>query len=66
VTGFSETITGLNATGNLFTGNGSFIFEFEDLAGNTGSITATVSRIDKDGPEQVTLASPSDNRFTNT
>ena len=35
VTGFSEPITGLNATGNTFTGNGIFIFSFRDLAGNT-------------------------------
>lgn len=30
-----------------FTENGSFTFEFEDLAGNTGSAIATVSNIDK-------------------
>ena len=43
-------ISGLNATGYLFTGNGIFEFTFEDLAGNTGSATATVSRIDKEAP----------------
>jgi len=40
----------LNATGYLFTGNRNFTFTFEDLAGNTGSITATVSWIDKTAP----------------
>jgi hypothetical protein len=40
----------LNATGYLFTGNTSFVFTFQDLAGNTGSVTATVTRIDKINP----------------
>ncbi len=30
-----------------FTENGSFVFEFVDEAGNTGNVTATVTRIDK-------------------
>ena len=34
----------------LFTGNGSFTYEFEDGHGNTGSVTATVTWIDKDAP----------------
>lgn len=34
----------------IFTDNGSFAFEFEDLAGNTGSATATVTNIDKTPP----------------
>jgi len=50
----------------MFTGNRDFTFTFEDLAGNTGNITATVSWIDKEGPAQVTLVSPSDHRFINT
>jgi hypothetical protein len=31
VTGFSEPVTGLNATGHVFTGNGLFTFIFYDL-----------------------------------
>ena len=31
----------------IFTGNGSFTFQFRDTAGNTGSAIATVSTIDK-------------------
>ena len=50
MTGFSESITGLNTTGYLFTDDRSFVFTFQDLAGNTGSITATVSWIDKTAP----------------
>jgi len=34
ITGFTETITGLNATDFLFTGNGSFVFSFQDVYGN--------------------------------
>lgn len=33
-----------------FTANGSFTFKYKDLAGNTGSKTATVSNIDKTAP----------------
>jgi hypothetical protein len=51
-------LTGINATGNLFTGNGTFEFTFSDLAGNTGSTVATVTWIDKTGPNKVTLLSP--------
>jgi len=47
ITWFSEEITGLNATGHNFTGNGTFIFTFQDLVGNTGETTATVTWIDK-------------------
>ena len=43
---WSETLTGENSTGNIFTDNGSFLFTFQDLAGNTGEATATVDRID--------------------
>ncbi len=50
ITWFSEEITGLNTTGYTFITNSSFIFTFEDLAGNTGAITATVNRIDKTAP----------------
>jgi parallel beta-helix repeat protein len=34
----------------VFTGNGSFEFIFADFAGNGGSVTATVSNIDKTAP----------------
>lgn len=33
--GESEPLTGLNVTSYTFTGNGSFVFTFEDMAGNT-------------------------------
>ncbi|MFA6256572.1 MAG: immunoglobulin-like domain-containing protein, partial [Candidatus Absconditabacterales bacterium] len=49
----SEAITITNnggLSGHTFTGNGSFIFEFEDAVGNTGSTTATVTWIDKTAP----------------
>ena len=35
LTGMSETLSGLNATGHLFTGNGTFIFTYSDLVGHT-------------------------------
>ena len=50
----SEAITVTNNGGSLthtFTENGSFTFEFRDAAGNTGTAIATVSNIDKVGPE---------------
>ncbi|MEI6673235.1 MAG: hypothetical protein WCL02_08215 [bacterium] len=43
-------MTGINATLKLFTGNGGFTFTFSDLAGNTGSTTATITWIDKTAP----------------
>lgn len=50
----SEPVTVTNTeNGDLshtFTQNGSFTFEFEDEAGNKGSVTATVSNIDKSLP----------------
>lgn len=36
---------------HTFTENGSFLFEYRDLAGNTGSETATVTYIDTTPPE---------------
>jgi hypothetical protein len=44
----SESIVGL--TSHAFTENGSYTFQFTDLAGNTGSVTAIVSNIDKAAP----------------
>jgi hypothetical protein len=49
----SEEVTVTNNGGLLgheFTDNGSFTFEFVDTAGNIGSVTATVSNIDKKSP----------------
>jgi len=46
LTNCSEPIIG--TTGHRFTENGTYEFEFTDLLGNTGSITAEVTRIDKD------------------
>jgi hypothetical protein len=48
-----ETVTVTNNGGiaaYTFAGNGSFIFEFVDLAGNPGSAIATVAWIDKTAP----------------
>jgi hypothetical protein len=50
----SETVTG-DLT-HTFTDNGSFTFNFTDLAGNKGSVVATVSNIDKVAPV-ITLGS---------
>jgi len=50
ITGFSEGITGLNATWYTFTWNNSFTFTFSDLVGNTWTATATVTWIDKTVP----------------
>ena len=44
------TVTSVGGATHTFTANGSFTFEFRDVAGNTGSETATVSNIDLDGP----------------
>ena len=49
----SETITITNNEGlatHTFSENGGFTFNFVDLAGNTGTATATVSNIDKAAP----------------
>ena len=54
----NETLTGVNAYNHTFTGNGSFTFTFSDLAGNTGSITATVNRIDKTVPTATVSLNP--------
>ena len=58
LTGRSETITGVNAYTHTFTGNGSYTFTFSDLAGNTGSVTATVNNIDKVIPTASILYNP--------
>lgn len=50
LTGRSESITGVNTYSHVFDENGSFIFYFQDLAGNAGSVSATVNRIDKTSP----------------
>ncbi len=49
----NESWSVLNNTGSFtytFTGNGSFTFEYQDIAGNTGSVTASVTWIDKVSP----------------
>ncbi|MFC5452109.1 autotransporter outer membrane beta-barrel domain-containing protein [Paenibacillus aestuarii] len=43
-------ITSQGGASHTFTDNGSFTFEFEDLAGNKGSAVAVVSNIDKVPP----------------
>jgi hypothetical protein len=64
LTGYSEILTGLNATGYLFTGNGSFTFRFSDLAGNTGETIATMTRIDKTAPVVSGITPASGSTFT--
>jgi len=54
----SETITGVNAYTRTFTGNGTYTFTFSDLAGNTGSVIATVDNIDKIAPIATVTLSP--------
>ncbi|MFA5925544.1 MAG: chitobiase/beta-hexosaminidase C-terminal domain-containing protein [Parcubacteria group bacterium] len=49
----SESVDVTNNSGNTtysFSGNGTFTFEFVDVAGNTGSALATVGNIDKTAP----------------
>jgi hypothetical protein len=41
------------STDYTFTENGTFTFHFEDAAGNRGSKTALVDRIDKTAPQAV-------------
>ena len=50
LTGGNEPLTGFNATGHLFTGNGSFLFIFHDFANNTWYATGIVTWIDKTPP----------------
>jgi Flp pilus assembly protein TadG len=50
LTGCSEAVTVTNnggSTNYTFPTNGSFMFEFTDAVGNTGTTMATVTRIDK-------------------
>jgi Beta-1,4-xylanase len=57
----SEPVTITNNGGSAsytFTQNGSFTFEFVDAAGHTGSVTATVSNIDKTAPVLKLAADP--------
>ena len=65
LTGCNKSVTVTNNGGlteYTFTGNGNFTFEYEDAYGNTGSTLATVSWIDKDSPEAVSVIySPSGN-----
>ena len=61
LTGASEVITITNNSGastKTFASNGTFTFLFSDLAGNTGSLLATVSTIDTIAPV-VTLSGAS-------
>lgn len=58
------TITNNGASDSYtFTSNGSFTFEFEDGAGGTGSVIATVSNIDKTQP---VITAPADQTFEAT
>ena len=46
-----ENVTVVGGNTHTFTENGSFTFEFEDEAGNTGTTIATVNNINKDLPK---------------
>ncbi len=55
----SEAITITNNSGLMtytFTSNTTFTFNFIDVAGNIGSVTAEVTNIDKDAPEMPTFS----------
>jgi len=58
LTGRNEAITWVNTYSHTFTGNGSFVFSFQDAAGNTGSTTATVNWIDRTLPTANVILSP--------
>jgi hypothetical protein len=60
----SETIIG-NAS-YTFTENGNYTFEFTDLAGNKGSVTASVNWIDKTVPNITLIGESSINIYTGT
>ncbi|GHW02931.1 hypothetical protein AGMMS50249_7170 [candidate division SR1 bacterium] len=47
-----------------FTGNGSYIFEYSDLLGNTGSTQATVNWIDRESPYATSIIYTPNNTFT--
>ena len=62
----SEATTVTNNGGNTvhtFSTNGDFVFEFVDKAGNTGTVTASVTNIDTT-PPSVPVASPSAGDYT--
>ena len=40
----------MNGFTRVFTGNGTYLFQYSDAAGNTGTIEAEVTRIDKELP----------------
>jgi hypothetical protein len=59
----SEGVTVTNnggSTSYTFASNGTFIFNFRDAAGNTGSATATVTNIDKTAPTATVSYSTTD------
>lgn len=58
LTWWNESLTGVNTYTRTFTWNGTYTFTFSDLAGNTGSVTATVSNIDKTIPTANVNLSP--------
>lgn len=65
----NESITVTNNGGSLsytFTTNGEFTFEFVDKAGNTGSVTAVVSNIDKEAPAAPIISSIASDNFINS
>jgi hypothetical protein len=54
------TLTNTGGDTHTFTQNGTFLFTYQDHLGRTGSTMATVTRIDKDPPQVVSITySPS-------
>lgn len=64
LTWWSEELTWVNAYTHVFTGNGSFVFNFQDLSGNTWSVTATVNWIDKTAPSASISLNPIQANYT--
>ena len=63
LTGFSQTYINftnpINQSYRLFTQNGSFLFQYQDRAGNTGSTLAVVDTIQNNIPTATIVYSPS-------
>ena len=51
----SEEVTFINGNSYTFEDNGTYTFEYEDKAGNKGSVTAEVNWISKSKPNEVDM-----------
>ncbi len=65
ITWFSESVTNINTTTHLFTGNDSFLFTYQDLEANTGASLANVTWIDKTLPTATLRYDPMGPSWTN-